>query len=148
MDHATREIDHWDSGGPTTTSFHTAATDGRQRSSPSYGSALWRCDEPRLDCAVVVIKRGPNAGLRFALKGSVTSAGRHPRSDIFLDDVTVSRLHAEFRRENDQYQLVDTGSLNGTYVNHEPVQSVALVNGDDIQIGKFHLVFLTKPPAR
>jgi len=75
----------------------------------------------------------------------VTSAGRHPGSDIFLDDVTVSRRHAEFRWENDEFHVVDVGSLNSTYVNREPVDSAVLVNGDEVQIGKFRLTFLTKP---
>ena len=70
---------------------------------------------------------------------------RHPDSDIFLDDVSVSRRHAQFRRENGEYLVVDTGSLNGTYVNRKPAESVALANGDEIQMGKFRLVFLTRP---
>jgi pSer/pThr/pTyr-binding forkhead associated (FHA) protein len=70
------------------------------------------------------------------------SVGRHPNSDIFLDDVTASRRHAEFRRENGQFLVVDIGSLNGTFVNRKPVQSSVLANGDEIQIGKFRLVFI------
>jgi pSer/pThr/pTyr-binding forkhead associated (FHA) protein len=95
--------------------------------------------------ALLVVKRGPNAGSRFLLDQAVTSAGRHPDSDIFLDDVTVSRRHAEFRLENNEFQVVDVGSLNGTYVNREPVDSAVLANGDEVQIGKFRLVFLTGP---
>jgi pSer/pThr/pTyr-binding forkhead associated (FHA) protein len=95
--------------------------------------------------ALVVVKRGPNAGSRFLLDQPVTSAGRHPGSDIFLDDITVSRRHAEFRRENGEFRIVDTGSLNGTYVNRNLVQSAVLANGDEIQIGKFRLVFLIRP---
>ena len=94
---------------------------------------------------MLVVKRGPNAGSRFRLDQPVTSAGRHPESDIFLDDVSISRRHAEFRRENGEYLIADTGSLNGTYVNRKPVESVALANGDEIQMGKFRLVFLTRP---
>jgi FHA domain len=93
--------------------------------------------------AVLVVKRGPNTGSRFRLDQPVTSAGRHPGSNIFLDDVTVSRRHAEFRRETGQFRVVDVGSLNGTYVNGEPIGSAVLTNGDDIQMGKFRLVFLT-----
>ena len=70
---------------------------------------------------------------------------RHPNSDIFCDDITVSRRHSEFRSQNSQFQVVDVGSLNGTYVNRVPVQSAVLANVDEIQIGKFHLVFLTAP---
>lgn len=95
--------------------------------------------------ALLVVKRGPNAGSRFLLDQPITSAGRHPDSDIFLDDVTVSRRHAEFRLENQEFQVVDVGSLNGTYVNREPVDAAVLANGDEVQIGKFRLVFLTGP---
>jgi pSer/pThr/pTyr-binding forkhead associated (FHA) protein len=95
--------------------------------------------------ALLVVKRGPNAGSRFLLDQATTSAGRHPDSDIFLDDVTVSRRHAEFRLETAEFQVVDVGSLNGTYVNREPVDSAVLANGDEVQIGKFRLVFLTGP---
>jgi pSer/pThr/pTyr-binding forkhead associated (FHA) protein len=97
--------------------------------------------------ALLVVKRGPNAGSRFLLEQPTTSAGRHPDSDIFLDDVTVSRRHAEFRREDADLHVVDDGSLNGTYVNREPVDSAVLANGDEVQIGKFRLVFLTGPRA-
>ncbi|MFE1513841.1 oxoglutarate dehydrogenase inhibitor Odhl [Corynebacterium bovis] len=92
--------------------------------------------------ALLVVKRGPNAGSRFLLDQDTTAAGRHPDSDIFLDDVTVSRRHAEFRRNGEEYEVVDVGSLNGTYVNREPKNSAVLSNGDEIQIGKFRLVFL------
>lgn len=92
--------------------------------------------------ALLVVKRGPNAGSRFLLDKAVTTAGRHPDSDIFLDDVTVSRRHAEFRKNGDSYEVVDVGSLNGTYVNREPKNSAVLANGDEVQVGKFRLVFL------
>ena len=95
--------------------------------------------------ALLVVKRGPNAGSRFLLDQATTSAGRHPDSDIFLDDVTVSRRHAEFRLDGSEFQVVDVGSLNGTYVNREPVDSASLANGDEVQIGKFRLVFLIGP---
>ena len=95
--------------------------------------------------ALLAVRRGPNAGARFLLDHDVTTSGRHPDSDIFLDDVTVSRRHAEFRLEGGEFQVVDVGSLNGTYVNREPVDSAVLANGDEVQIGKFRLVFLTGP---
>jgi hypothetical protein len=76
------------------------------------------------------VKRGPNAGSKFVLDRDLTKAGRHPDSDIFLDDITVSRRHA------------DVGSLNGTYLNRERIEEVELANGDEVQIGKFKLVFL------
>ena len=97
--------------------------------------------------ALLVVKRGPNAGSRFLLDQATTSAGRHPDSDIFLDDVTVSRRHAEFRLSDAEFQVVDVGSLNGTYVNREPKNSEVLSTGDEVQIGKFRLVFLAGPKA-
>ena len=93
--------------------------------------------------ALLVVKRGPNAGSRFLLDQDVTTAGRHPDSDIFLDDVTVSRRHAEFRREGGGFVVHDVGSLNGTYLNRERIDSSPLSNGDEVQIGKFRLVYLT-----
>ena len=92
--------------------------------------------------ALLVVKRGPNAGARFLLDQQTTTAGRHPEADIFLDDVTVSRRHAEFRAEDGQFEVVDVGSLNGTYVNREPRNAQVLEVGDEIQIGKFRLVFI------
>jgi pSer/pThr/pTyr-binding forkhead associated (FHA) protein len=95
--------------------------------------------------ALLVVRRGPNAGSRFLLDSDLTTVGRHPGSDIFLDDVTVSRRHAEFRQDEDTFQVVDVGSLNGTYVNRAPVPTAVLTNGDEVQFGKFRLVFLTGP---
>jgi FHA domain-containing protein/zinc ribbon protein len=92
----------------------------------------------------LVVKRGPNVGSRFALDADVVRAGRHPDSDIFLDDITVSRRHAEIVREPDGgYSVRDAGSLNGTYLNRERVESAPLADGDELQIGTFKLVFLT-----
>ena len=91
--------------------------------------------------AMVVVKRGPNAGSKFVLEGDVTRAGRHPDSDIFLDDITVSRRHAEIHRAADGYLVRDAGSLNGTYLNRERIEEAPLANGDELQIGKFRLVF-------
>ncbi len=93
--------------------------------------------------ALLVVKRGPNAGSRFLLDQDITTAGRHPESDIFLDDVTVSRRHVEFRRDGASFGVFDVGSLNGTYVNRERIDSAALAGGDEVQIGKFRLVYLT-----
>ena len=93
--------------------------------------------------ALLVVKRGPNAGSRFLLDQDVTTAGRHPDSDIFLDDVTVSRRHVEFRRDGAGFTVYDVGSLNGTYVNRERIDSATLAGGDEVQIGKFRLVYLT-----
>ena len=77
------------------------------------------------------------------LDAAVTTAGRHPESDIFLDDVTVSRRHAEFRKTDDGFAVRDVGSLNGTYVNRERIDEIDLAPGDEVQIGKFRLVFFT-----
>ena len=90
----------------------------------------------------LVVKRGPNAGSRFSLDQPVTRAGRHPDSEIFLDDVTVSRRHAEFLRQGGGYLIRDVGSLNGTYLNRERIEEGRLAHGDEVQIGKFKLVFL------
>lgn len=92
---------------------------------------------------VLIVKRGPNAGSKFFLDTDKTAVGRHPDSDIFLDDITVSRHHAEIRRGTIGFELHDVGSLNGTYVNRERVEEGDLRSGDEIQIGKFKLVFLT-----
>jgi pSer/pThr/pTyr-binding forkhead associated (FHA) protein len=91
--------------------------------------------------ALLVVRRGPNAGSRFLLDSEVTTAGRHPSSDIFLDDVTVSRRHAEFARTADGFTVRDVGSLNGTYVNRERIDETALSGGDEVQVGKYRLVF-------
>jgi pSer/pThr/pTyr-binding forkhead associated (FHA) protein len=97
--------------------------------------------------AMLVVKRGPAAGSRLDLDKPVTSAGRHPDSDIVVEDVTVSRRHAEFRVTDDNLvQVVDVGSLNGTYVNRTLVDAAALVDGDEVQLGKFRLVFLSGGP--
>ena len=92
--------------------------------------------------ALLVVKRGPNAGSRFLLDAETTTAGRHPESDIFLDDVTVSRRHADFVREGGGFVVRDVGSLNGTYLNRERIEAAALAGGDEVQIGKYRLVFL------
>ena len=98
-------------------------------------------DALRPGTALLVVLRGPNAGARFLLDADEVSTGRHPNSDIFLDDVTVSRKHATFRREGDAFLVRDVGSLNGTYVNRERIDEVALQTRDEVQIGKFRLVF-------
>ena len=96
--------------------------------------------------ALLVVKRGPNAGSRFLLDKEATTVGRHPESDIFLDDVTVSRRHAEFHRVGDGFEVRDVGSLNGTYLNRERIEGSPLSGGDEVQIGKFRLVFFTSSP--
>jgi pSer/pThr/pTyr-binding forkhead associated (FHA) protein len=92
--------------------------------------------------ALLVVRRGPNAGSRFVLDVDMVTAGRHPDSDIFLDDVTVSRRHAQFVRLGSGYAVKDVGSLNGTYVNRHRIDEAQLTGGDEVQIGKYRLVYL------
>ncbi|MCW2795262.1 FHA domain-containing protein [Nocardioides sp.] len=93
--------------------------------------------------ALLVVQRGPGSGSRFLLDADVITAGRHPDSEIFLDDVTVSRRHAEFNRSGDTFTVHDAGSLNGTYVNRDRIDRVQLKDGDEVQIGKYRLVFFS-----
>ena len=94
------------------------------------------------DRSMVVIHRGPSKGARFLIAENKCSIGRSPESAIFLDDVTVSRAHAQISKNPQGFELLDLGSLNGTYVNNGSVKSVQLKTGDEIQIGKFHLIFI------
>jgi len=91
--------------------------------------------------AILVVQRGPGTGSRFLLDGDVALAGRHPDAEVFLDDVTVSRRHAEFVRSGTVFTVRVLGSLNGTYVRGRLVDSAELVDGVDVQIGKFRLTF-------
>jgi pSer/pThr/pTyr-binding forkhead associated (FHA) protein len=91
--------------------------------------------------AMLIVAHGPNAGARFLLDRDITTAGRHPDSDIFLDDITVSRQHAQFHRVPNGFTIVDSGSLNGVYVNRQRVHTTALQTGDEVQIGKFRMTF-------
>jgi len=91
--------------------------------------------------ALLIVRRGPNQGARFLLDSDVTTVGRHPNADIFLDDVTVSRRHAEFKRSGKTFSVSDLASLNGTQYEGERVESAELVNGSEVQIGKYHLTF-------
>ena len=91
--------------------------------------------------ALLIVLRGPNTGARFLLDDTEVTTGRGPDRDIFLDDITVSRKHAVFAREEQGFGVRDTGSLNGTYVNKERIDQVSLRTGDEVQIGKFRLVY-------
>lgn len=91
--------------------------------------------------ALLVVQRGPNVGARFLLDSQRVVVGRSPNADIFLDDVTVSRKHAEFVATPQGYVVRDTGSLNGTYVNRERVEKAQLSGGDEVQIGKFRMTY-------
>lgn len=94
------------------------------------------------DHALLVVERGPGEGARYLLDQEVVTVGRHPNSDIFLDDITVSRHHVKFLREGEGWQVADQNSLNGTYVNRTLVDGQApLRQGDEVQIGKFRMVF-------
>ena len=91
--------------------------------------------------ALLVVRRGPNAGARFLLDADVTTVGRHPDADIFLDDVTVSRRHAEFHRHHTAFEVKDLGSLNGTYFDGVRIDTALLSDGAEVQVGKFRLTF-------
>ncbi len=95
--------------------------------------------------ALLVVQRGPNAGARFLLDAETTTAGRRPDSDIFLDDVTVSRKHAEFVRRGGAFVVRDVGSLNGTYVQRDRIDEAVLRDGDEVQIGKYRMIFHPSP---
>jgi pSer/pThr/pTyr-binding forkhead associated (FHA) protein len=92
--------------------------------------------------AMLIVRRGPSEGTSFLLDADVTTLGRGDFADVVLDDVTVSRNHAEVRRTPEGWQLRDVGSLNGTYVNRERIEEVVLAGGDEVQIGKYRFVFL------
>lgn len=98
--------------------------------------------------ALLIVKRGPSDGSRFLLDVDVTTAGRHPNAEIFLDDVTVSRKHAEFRRNGKVFSVTDLASLNGTYLNGSRVDSATLSDGDEVQVGKFKLTFYAASGTR
>ncbi|SKB10270.1 FHA domain-containing protein [Aeromicrobium phoceense] len=92
--------------------------------------------------AMLLVQRGPDAGSRFLLDQDVVSAGRHPSSDIFLDDISVSRRHATFSRRGSGYVVTDLGSLNGTYVNRDRIDGdIPLAGGDEVQLGKYRLIY-------
>lgn len=98
--------------------------------------------------ALLIVLRGPSAGARFLLDADTTVAGRHPDSDIFLDDITVSRHHVRFHRTPEGMQVSDVGSLNGTYVNRTLIDGEVLLKpGDEVQIGKFRMVYFARMPA-
>jgi pSer/pThr/pTyr-binding forkhead associated (FHA) protein len=137
-----------DPRGPEPTTMRLQAVQGSEPPEPVSESdhVLTRADLATVEAlrpgtALLVVLRGPNTGARFLLDDDEVMSGRHPDSDIFLDDVTVSRKHAVFRRTPSGFVVRDVGSLNGTYVNRELVDEVTLTTGDEVQIGKFRLVF-------
>ena len=131
--------------GPEQTSIFRADFLAEPESVEAPGPPIAGVDALPAGSALLVVKRGPNAGSRFLLDRSTTSAGRHPDSDIFLDDISVSRRHATFTRTDEGIVVRDLGSLNGTYVNRDLVEQQLLRHGDEVQIGKFRLVFFASP---
>src|SRR6476659_214341 len=137
-----------DPRGPEPTTMRLRAVEGAEPVEAVHESdhVLTKSDLATVEAlrpgtALLVVLRGPNTGARFLLDDDEVMSGRHPDSDIFLDDVTVSLKHAVFRRTEGAFVVHDVGSLNGTYVNRELVDEVRLTTGDEVQIGKFRLVF-------
>jgi pSer/pThr/pTyr-binding forkhead associated (FHA) protein len=133
------------SHGETTATISIGAGDARSETSdrqlnPVDAAAV---DALPVGHALLVVQRGPGSGNRFLLDTDTVTAGRHPDSEIFLDDVTVSRRHAEFKREGSSFTVSDVGSLNGTYVNRDRIDTVVLKDGDEVQVGKYRLVFFS-----
>ena len=126
--------------GPDDTTASLAALEERHELDEELGSAL---AELPVGMGMLVVRRGPNAGSRYLLDDDSIAVGRHPDSEIFLDDITVSRRHAVVRRlGGGGYDVSDVGSLNGTYVNHERVETAPLHYLDELQVGRFVLTFL------
>ncbi len=120
-----------------TTQMYSASDLAHEMDSKNEG--ILKGSGPRL-----VVLQGAASGSKFALTEAETTLGRHTSSDVFLDDVTVSRHHAEIQKENGGYMLLDKGSLNGTYVNKQRVESVLLNSGDEVQVGKFKFLYLNE----
>jgi pSer/pThr/pTyr-binding forkhead associated (FHA) protein len=138
-----------DVGGETTATIAIGTGDKAETSDRQLNPV----DEAAVDAlpvghALLVVQRGPGSGSRFLLDADVVNAGRHPDSEIFLDDVTVSRRHAEFHRSGESFTVSDVGSLNGTYVNRDRIDRVQLSDGDEVQIGKYRLVFFAGHSSR
>ena len=139
--------EHPSSSSSDRTTVHLPGVDEPELREPTQGEPpLPPEDQATIEAlnpgtALLVVLRGPNTGARFLLDAQEVTVGRNPDSDIFLDDVTVSRKHATFRREGDGYAVADVGSLNGSYVNRERIDLARLTTGDEVQIGKFRLVY-------
>lgn len=129
---------------PTSTAFFGAISD--DTADEVVPLPLSSRDQQAVDAlphgsALLVVQRGPNTGARFLLDSEITNAGRSPSSDIFLDDVTVSRKHCQFIAQDGRHLVRDSGALNGTYVNRERVDQALLQTGDEVQIGKYRLTY-------
>ena len=123
--------------GDTTAAL--ALVEDRESLSVELGEVL---DDLPEGLGMLVVRRGPNAGSTFVLERDETTLGRHPDSYVFLDDVTVSRRHAAVRRIDGGYAIFDAGSLNGTYVDHERVDTASLRDMQEVQVGRFVLTFV------
>lgn len=139
-------------GGDNKPSHDTTQTFGHDSdlSFVPFGAELSEAEMEAIEAlparsALLIVRSGPTAGARYLLDTDVTTVGRHPDADIFFDDVTVSRRHAEITRTGAVFDIVDQRSLNGTYVNGERVDRSALENGAEVRIGKFRLTFFVSP---
>ncbi len=123
------------------------AVDPLQDAPGSDDEVIVSIGELPTEVGTLIVRAGAQAGARFTLDEVGTHLGRHPDSEISLDDITVSRRHAEIERTADGHVVSDAGSLNGTYVNQERIDKMVLRHGDELQIGKFRLVFFERPDA-
>jgi pSer/pThr/pTyr-binding forkhead associated (FHA) protein len=121
-----------------------APVDPLQESSSTDDDIVVPMGELPTDTAVLIVRGGAQAGDRFTLGDGRIRLGRHPDSEIVLDDITVSRRHASIERTADGYVVTDAGSLNGTYVNQERIDQAVLQHGDELQVGKFRLVLFER----
>jgi hypothetical protein len=140
------DVGNFDRGSDTTQTFGHDS----DLSFVPFGSDLSEAELEAIDAlpsgaALLIVRSGPTAGARYLLDTDVTTVGRHPEADIFFDDVTVSRRHAEITRDGVTFELVDQRSLNGTYVNGERVDRATLRNGSEVRIGKFRMNFFVSP---
>lgn len=130
-------------GGPATTAHYTGEF-AAQLAAMEAGTSTDEVEAIQAlpsGSALLVVRRGPNVGARFLLDSDRTVVGRHPDAEIFLDDVTVSRRHAEFIRMGTTFQVHDLGSMNGTYFDGVRIESALLSDGAEVQVGKYRLTF-------
>lgn len=136
-----------DRGPDTTQTFGQETAD---LSFVPFGSELTTAEVDAIEAlpsgaALLIVRSGPTAGARYLLDSDLATVGRHPEADIFFDDVTVSRRHAEVLREGTDFFVVDQRSLNGTYVDGDIIERAALRNGAELRVGKFRLNFFVSP---